>query len=176
MTQEFRIRTERPADADAIADILGTAFASRAPEGATPVEVGLVERLRTSHWWLDDYALVAESAGVAVGYSTCTLGGVAGVEALGLGPIGVVPALHRQGIGTALVRTHIALAEGDGYPYIALLGEPDYYSRFGFVAGASVEILPPVAQWRDYFQVLPLSAFGGAPRGVFHYAAPFDDL
>jgi predicted N-acetyltransferase YhbS len=59
---------------------------------------------------------------------------------------------------------------------IALLGDPGYYSQFGFVASTLRGIAPPQADWSGYFQVLPLTAWHAAITGTFRYAAPFDDL
>ena len=54
------------------------------------------------------------------------------VEVLALGPIGVLPARQRQGLGSDLMRATLAAAAGTAWPLIALLGHADYYPRFGF--------------------------------------------
>ena len=67
-----------------------------------------------------------------------TRGWVGELELLGLGPIGVVPRLQRHGIGTALMKETVARANAAGERGIALLGSPEYYSRFGFVPSTSL--------------------------------------
>jgi HAD superfamily hydrolase (TIGR01509 family) len=54
-------------------------------------------------------------------------------KGLGLGPIAVQPGLQRSGIGGRLVRAGLEQARRAGYDFVVLLGDPRYYSRFGFV-------------------------------------------
>ena len=68
----------------------------------------------------------------------------------------------------------LGAADAIGEPMVVLLGNPDYYGRFGFVASSTVGVEPPEAEWGAFFQVRPLaahrpdqqggqSAVGGAP-------------
>lgn len=57
-----------------------------------------------------------------------------GRPALLLGPLAVDPASEGQGIGSALMRQAIAQAAISGHGAIILVGDPEYYSRFGFSA------------------------------------------
>ena len=70
----------------------------------------------------------------------------------------------------------IAAADALDEPLIALLGNPGYYSRFGFVTSTRHGIEPPDPDWGEYFQVRTLSSWDGSIDGTFRYAAPFDDL
>ena len=63
-----------------------------------------------------------------------------------------------------------------GEPLVVLLGNPAYYSRFGFVLAGSLGITPPVSAWAPDFQARPLSAYTPDLRGLFAYAAPFGRL
>lgn len=63
-----------------------------------------------------------------------------------------------------------------GEPLIALLGDPGYYSRFGFVASTELSVDPPEAAWGAYFQVKPLTTWSSAITGQFRYAEPFNEL
>jgi putative acetyltransferase len=121
-------------------------------------------------------SLVAEVDGEVVGHVVCTRGSVGGAPALGLGPLSVLPARQRAGVGSALVHTALGVADGLGEPLVALLGDPAYYARFGFRPAADLGITPPVAEWVPYFQVRTLSAYHPDLRGEFHYAAPFTRL
>jgi putative acetyltransferase len=62
---------------------------------------------------------------------------------LGLGPIGVLPEVQKRGVGGALMRASIDLAQRRGVPAIVLLGHATYYPRFGFVAARTLGIEPP---------------------------------
>ena len=49
-----------------------------------------------------------------------------------LGPISVLPEYQKQGIGKSLILKGLSLLKGNGGEGCALVGEPDYYKRFGF--------------------------------------------
>jgi putative acetyltransferase len=53
-------------------------------------------------------------------------------RALGLGPVAVRLACRRRGIAAALVREGVKRASEDGWAGIFVLGDPNYYRRFGF--------------------------------------------
>ena len=111
-----------------------------------------------------------------MGHVISTRGWVGDLGLLGLGPSGVVPRLQRHGIGSALMQVTVSRANATGERAIALLGSPEYYSRFGFVPSVSLGIEPPEAKWGDDFQLLPLAVWPGGVHGTFRYAAPFDRL
>ena len=73
------------------------------------------------------------------------------------------------------MHTVLGAAEALGEPLVALLGEPTYYRRFGFVPAQSAGVIAPDPSWGDYFQVRTLAGHDG-PTGRFAYAAPFDRL
>ncbi len=119
------IRPEQPADAAAIQRVLEAAF-------PTAAEAHLVELLRArGHLTI---SLVAEVDDEIVGHIAFSPVEVAGavVEAVGLAPLAVLPAYHRRGIGGRLVCEGIAACGRAGAGFVVVLGEPEYYHRFGF--------------------------------------------
>lgn len=169
------VRRERAGDVEAIRRVHAGAFPC--PEGADqPVEVRLVDELRVSNAWVPALSLVAEMAGEVVGHVVCTRAmlGAPPVPALGLGPLGVLPAHQRCGVGVALVRAVIGAADAQGEALVALLGDVGYYERFGFRPAAELGIEAPDPSWSIHFQALPLSAYDPSMRGPFRYATPFD--
>jgi putative acetyltransferase len=60
-----------------------------------------------------------------------------------LSPLGVDPAEQNRGIGMALTRAVLALADRRPEPLMIVQGHPTYYPRFGFVRGRSIGVLPP---------------------------------
>ncbi len=58
-----------------------------------------------------------------------------------LGPLAVISAARRQGVGQRLMDTTLALADAGGGPTnrapILLIGDPGYYGRFGFSPAAT---------------------------------------
>ena len=171
------IRRETGGDQTAVAHVHTRAF--RSDDGpAEPVEVGLVDRLRRSGAWLPRLSLVAVVAGEVVGHVVCTRATIGPQRApgLGLGPLGVDPAHQGRGVGSALMHAVLGAADACDEPLVALLGEPAYYGRFGFVPAAGLGIEPPDAAWGHFFQARPLSAYAPKLRGPFVYAPPFHDL
>lgn len=162
------IRRESPNDADAARAIQQAAFEQ-------DTEADLATALRAGGHCIDELCLVAEIDGAVVGHVVCTRGSIDGRPSVGLGPIGVRPDLQHQGIGLALMHAVIGAADALGESEIALLGNPDYYSRFGFVAATDIAIESPDLAWGAAFQARSLSAFNPA-GGRFTYAEPFDNL
>lgn len=58
--------------------------------------------------------------------------GTGRVKGMGLAPMAVHPAHQRQGFGSALVKKGLELLQQAGYPFVVVLGHPEYYPRFGF--------------------------------------------
>lgn len=167
------VRRERSADTSAVRSVHASAFDRGEGE---PAEVRLLDELRECDGWIPELSWLAEVDGRIVGHSVCTRGYVGEFGCLGLGPIGVVPSAQGVGIGTALMQATIGAADALGEPLIALLGDPAYYSRFGFVPSTERDITPPEEDWGPHFQVLPLSTWSDSITGTFRYATPFDTI
>ncbi|WP_427004346.1 N-acetyltransferase [Pseudarthrobacter sp. H2] len=176
---ELVLRSEQPADRPAILALTAAAFSvspiTGLPVEGEPEEVQLLARLFGCEEYLPDYSIVAELDGEVVGHVISTRGRVGELELLGLGPISVVPRLQRHGIGSALMKETIFRANAARERGIALLGDPDYYARFGFVPSTSLGVEPPDPAWGVHFQLLPLAVWPGGVSGTFHYAGPFND-
>jgi putative acetyltransferase len=163
------VRPEAAADASAIRDLLVRAF-------ETPAEADLVERLRQDGDLV--LAMVADDCEHGI------VGHVAfprlrvdhmGREfpAVGLAPLAVAEAHRRQGIGADLVCGGLGNLASRGETLVFVLGDPAYYTRFGFAAEAAQPFTCAYAG--PHFMALPLA--DTAPRaGTVHYPAAFDGL
>jgi len=79
-------------------------------------------------------SLVAIESDVLVGhvaFSPVTIDGT-DVSWFGLGPVSVDPDNQGVGIGSALIRAGLEQLRGQGAAGCVVLGDPAYYSRFGF--------------------------------------------
>lgn len=86
----------------------------------------------------------------------------------GLGPVAVELKQQGIGIGSKLIRTGLARLRAAGANGCVVLGEPDYYRRFGFRADGRLIYPGPLPQ---YFQAL---AFGAdVPSGIVAYHPAF---
>lgn len=170
------LRREDGSDQEAIRAVHRHAFPC--PEGALePGEVGLVDALRESVEWLPKLSLVAELDGHVVGHVVGSRGYLTTsgdtVRAVGLGPFGVLPQWHSRGFGAALMHAIIAAADALDEPFAALLGNPAYYTSFGFRPAAEHGIEASVADWKPHFQIRRLAGWRSGLAGTFHYAEPF---
>ncbi len=174
------VRREIRADHPSVHGVHLAAFAR--DDGEPAVEAALTDELREGPWFLPALSLVAVADGdgpgtSVVGHVIATRGVVepSGLPALGLGPLGVMPAWHGRGVGCALMHTLLGAADATGETVVCLLGSPRYYRRFGFRPAVEVGIAAPDPAWGGAFQA---RAFGSAPvaPGTFRYAAPFDAL
>jgi putative acetyltransferase len=164
------VRREVEGDAGVVREVEAAAFARGDGE---PVEAWLAVELRTSGQAIPELSLVAVVDGVVVGHVVCSRGWVGDVPAVGLGPIGVLPELQGKGIGNALMHAVLGAADALGEPLVALLGDPGFYGRFGFVTSTVCGIEPPEPAWGEHFQVRTLTAYRPEIVGVFRYADAF---
>lgn len=150
------IRPEEHADVGPIRQLLTGCFPS-------PLEARLVELLRANGRLA--VSLVAEHNADILGYvafsPVATSGGHLGC---GLAPLAVAGEHRRQGIGGRLVRAGLAAATSSGFGWAVVLGDPDYYFRFGFRA-AQLFGLSDEYGGDDAFQALELKP-GGLPQGA----------
>lgn len=135
------IRDERPADFPAVRVVYEQAF-------GRIHEAKLVEKLLMSSMALE--SLVAEDEGRIVGhilFSPVTIDSWCGtVEGMGLGPVAVLPEYQKQGVGSRLVNHGLSTLRAKSYPFVVVLGHPDYYPRFGFEPASWYRIK---SQWDD---------------------------
>lgn len=85
----------------------------------------------------------------------------------GLGPLSVHPLWQKRGVGSALVNTALERLRQLNSAGCVLLGEPAYYSRFGFKAWPGL-VLPGVPA--GYFQALPFGTDVPSAEASYHAA------
>jgi len=165
------IRPEEPADVEVIHSIHKSAF-------PTEAEARLVDRLREERKIA--LSLIAEVEKGVVGHVAFSPVSVdpqsPAKRGLGLGPVAVQPEWQRKGIGEQLIIRGIEDCRRDGYSYMVVLGEPEYYGRFGF-RRASMFGLGNEYGVDDPFMALELN-LGGLPKvpGVIKYVKVFSEV
>jgi putative acetyltransferase len=124
------IRPEAAGDRAAIHAVEAAAFGERS-------EADLVDALReAAHPYLSLVAAIGAEIVGHVFFSPVEIEFPADAPAAaGLGPIGVDPAHQGRGIGSALVRAGLERCRLHGWRVVFLVGNPAYYSRFGFELG-----------------------------------------
>ena len=169
MNPKIVIRNETDADVSAISEVTAAAFKTLAISNHT--EQYVIAALRTAGALT--LSLVAEMEGRVIGhiaFSPVTISD--GTRNwYGLGPVSVLPAYQRQGVGKALIRDGLARLKAMTAQGCCLVGHPDYYRKFGFInmPGLVLEGVPP-----EVF--FALSFDGRAPQGTvaFHEAFKAD--
>lgn len=160
------IRLANPEDRAAIRAVQLAAF-------PTAIEADLVDALTAAGD--STLSLVAEQDGHVVGHILCSrMNAVADgrpVRAVGLAPLVVHPDAQGRGIGGALIREALARSRADGEEMLFVLGEPEYYGRFGFSAELARPFASPYAG--EYFMALRLVSDPSPSSGCADYAAPF---
>lgn len=161
----MKIRPETSHDHGQIASLISEAFAKAPHSSGTEAEI--VARLRKAGDLL--LSLLAEQDGSLVGHVAVSAGAI-GVDENWrcIGPIAVRPSHQGKGFGAALMEEVLARAHDENAAGVALVGDPDYYRRFGFAPhhGVSVPGIPD--------HVVLLRPFGSAaPQGVLRFAPGF---
>ena len=171
------IRNEEPNDRELVRAVNERAF------GSNP-EADLVDRLRKACDEQLSFVAVIDQQIVghilftpAVASTSVAESEPSEIKGMGLAPLAVLPDFQNQGIGTALVRFGIDRVRTKGFPFIIVVGHPNYYPRFGFEQASSYGLRCQYEEVPDEaFMILALD-----PRtvqqmkGVVKYRPEFDD-
>lgn len=156
-------------DFDGVRALLTEAF-------GRPQEAALVDALRRSGRLAVGLAGF-DRADQLAGFVALSPVGVEGAAApcAGLGPVAVLSKKRKKGFGSALVRAGLRAAAEKGFGAAFVLGEPEFYGRFGFVPAAKHGLACEYGAPAEYFLALELStgALKGA-KGVVRYAPEFE--
>ncbi|PZV12926.1 MAG: GNAT family N-acetyltransferase [Leptolyngbya sp.] len=147
------IRAEKPEDVKAIYQVNKEAFGREN-------EAILVDQLRGI---ASTVSLVAVQSDQIVGhlfFSPVTINRHSSSQLLmlGLAPIAILPKYQRQGIGSLLIQRGLETCHQLGCDAVVVLGDPNYYSRFGFVAASTQGLRCEYDAPDDAFMVLELNS------------------
>ncbi len=128
------LRREKEAEFPAIYDLVKTAFQTAKVSNGD--EQNFVNRLRASGNYIPELAFVAEDEGKLMGHIMLTRTYVETAcgqqPLLLLAPLAVVLERRSEGLGAQLIKEAFRLAKAQGHTAVVLVGDPAYYSRFGF--------------------------------------------
>jgi putative acetyltransferase len=162
----INVRQETPKDIEAINDVTVAAFLNAPHTDHT--EQFIVRALREADALA--ISLVAERSGQIVGHVALSPVSISdgSHDWYGLGPISVLPSEQGRGTGSLLMREAIVELNRANASGCVLLGDPNYYHRFGFrpISGLEYPGVPV-----EYFQALLLN--GAYPQGTVTYHASF---
>jgi len=164
------IRKETPADIPSVRRLNDVVF-------AFTVEGTIVDALRENCPGV--LSLVAMDGVRIVGhifFSPVEIDGMSSNEAMGLGPMAVLPDCQRKGIGAALVAAGLRELEKSGCAVVVVLGHAGYYPRFGFVPASRYRLQ---SQWPGIHDDVFMVKFfkneqAGLVSGTVRYRKEFD--
>ncbi len=163
MNPKIVIRNETHDDVSAISEVTIAAF--KTLEISNHTEQFIIDALRAAKALM--VSLVAEMDGRVIGhiaFSPVIISDGAS-NWYGLGPVSVLPAYQRQGIGKALIQEGLSRLKEMNAQGCCLVGHPDYYKKFGF---QNMSGLVHVGVPQEVFFVLSFD--GHTPQGTvaFH--------
>jgi putative acetyltransferase len=170
------VRPETQGDRQAALEVERLAFQQdRDGEPADDI-VAAIETLREEE---GSFALVAEQEAEVVGHVQFSRAWVGESPVVLLGPVGVRPDSQGRGAGSSLIRAGLEEARRRGETAVILLGDPNFYGRFGFVAGSTFGLRNPavgvqpsgfVVREED-FMIAPLDARAGSLAGQVRWSS-----
>lgn len=168
----MQVRPEQKGDEDAIRKVHTQAF------GQGGAEAALVDRLRAGGAAAVSLVAVVDG-GVAghVVFSRVGLQAGGGPLLFGLGPMGVLPARQRRGVGAALVAAGLDACRREHADGVVLVGHPEYYPRFGFRPAAEFGLRCEFPVPAPFFMAIELADGGLAGHaGLVRYSPEFGKL
>lgn len=157
------IREEKPQDIDAITAVHCAAFAGVSYSAQT--EHKIVNALRADGDLF--LSLVAEEEGRILGHIAYAPVRIADRDCrwVAMGPIGVLPECRHRKIASTIIQEGLGRLREQGVEGVVLLGNPNFYQRFGFFTDPSLTLtgVPP-----EFFLALPFGT-SDEPRGEVTY-------
>ena len=130
----FEITLEREDDHFEVEDMVRNSFWNIYRPGA--YEHLIVHNLRDDESFISNLAYVIKNDDIIVGHINYSKGkidhGNEIEEGIILGPVSIDRDYQNRGLGTWLIEHTLCLAKKEGIPFVFVVGDESYYSRFGF--------------------------------------------
>ncbi|MFM9973937.1 MAG: GNAT family N-acetyltransferase [Beijerinckiaceae bacterium] len=151
MLSDLTIQAETRFDVVARERLLDAAFGMERYEKTS-------ERLREERLPADGLAFALKTHGKLIGTIRLWNIRAGGVPALLLGPLAMAKSHEGMGLGSRLMHHALAEAIWRGHKAVILVGDAQYYSRFGFKAELTKSLVLPGPVERERFLGLELAA------------------
>ena len=105
----------------------------------------IVHKLRNHPGFIRNLAYVIEKDGKIIGHINYSKGTIRYCDgktddAVVLGPIAIHEDYQNQGYGTLLIESTLTMAKDAGIPFVLVVGDENYYCRFGFVSASKYNL------------------------------------
>ena len=131
----MEIRLEKETDYLEVEKLVRNSFWNVYRPGA--YEHYIVHNLRNDKSFIADLAFVIENDSKIIAHINYSKGKINDLEnAVVLGPVAVDENYQNQGFGSILIEYTLNLAEKMDIPYVFVIGDENYHSRFAFVSAS----------------------------------------
>lgn len=141
------IRLEEEKDHEEVENLVRDAFWNIYRPGA--YEHYIVHQLRDDSSFIEDLAYIIEKDNEIIGHINYSIGKLKisrnqsnsnETDAVVLGPLSIKTEYQSQGYGSKLIEFTLEIAKEKDIPFIFVIGDEDYYSRFGFESGSKYNL------------------------------------
>ncbi len=144
-------------------------------------EAVLVDNLRNTPRFVPELSLAAwyyeKLIGHILFYPIDIADGDKKTGSLALAPVSVLPEYQKQSVGSKLIKVGLSKAIHSGFSSVIVLGQPEYYPRFGFKPASTWKIKAPFEVPDNAFMALEL--LPGALKtitGTVQYPKDFSEV
>lgn len=137
----MKIRLEEKEDYLEVENLVRNSFWNIYRPGA--YEHFIVHNLRNDESFIRDLAYVIEKDGLIIGHINYSIGKLKGEkeeDAVVLGPVSIAKDHQNKGYGSMLINYTLDLAQKKGIPFVFVVGDENYYERFGFKSASEYGI------------------------------------
>nr|WP_296889018.1 N-acetyltransferase [uncultured Methanobrevibacter sp.] len=104
----------------------------------------IVHNLRDDDSFIPDLDYVIECDGRIIGHINYSVGSIdygdEKTDAVVLGPLAIHKNCQNQGFGSKLIEYTLNIAEKKGIPFVVVIGDENYYHRFGFISASNYNL------------------------------------
>lgn len=176
----MKIRLEMETDYEGVENLVRDSFWNVYRPGA--FEHYIVHQLRNDESFIPDLAYVIECSEQIVGHINYSLGiidyGDEKVDAVVLGPISIHRNYQNQGLGSKLIGFTLDLARREGIPFVLVIGDENYYHRFGFESASKYNVFLDGTNTNEECLFFMIKIFDESSLknklGTFHNPCVFD--
>lgn len=142
----------------------------------------IVHNLRDDESFLENLTYVMESNDEIIGYISYSIGfidyGDERIDAVVLGPLAIHEDFQNQGLGSKLISHTLNLAKDEDIPFVFVVGDEDYYRRFGFISASEYDLYLEGTDMREECPFFMIRLFDESELkdgiGIFHNPDVFD--
>lgn len=176
----MEIRLECESDYREVEELVRNSFWNLYRPGA--YEHFIVHNLRCDERFIAKLAYVIEDGGNIVGHINYSKGTIRYenciVPAVMLGPVAVDKNYQNQGLGSKIIACTLSIAQNDGIPFVFVVGDENYYSRFGFESASRYGLFLDGTDLDDENPFFMIRVFDEGKLkkelGIFHIPEVFD--